>query len=66
MGASWLIFQGIFDFPAVDITVALFAFLFLVALGVDYSIFLVTRAWEETAIAGPRQGMIRAGGDRRR
>lgn len=60
MGASWLIFQGIFDFPAVDNTVALFAFLFLVALGVDYSIFLVTRAWEETAIAGPRQGMIRA------
>ncbi|HTW16690.1 MAG TPA: MMPL family transporter [Nocardioides sp.] len=60
MGASWLIFQGIFDFPAVDNTVALFAFLFLVALGVDYSIFLVTRAWEETGIAGPRQGMIRA------
>ncbi|CAM3202250.1 MMPL family transporter [Nocardioides dubius] len=60
MGASWLLFRSVFDFPAVDNTVALFAFLFLVALGVDYSIFLLTRAWEETEQAGVRKGMIRA------
>jgi RND superfamily putative drug exporter len=37
-----------FGFPALDNTAPLFAFLFLVALGVDYTIFLVTRAREET------------------
>ncbi|KAA1422994.1 MMPL family transporter [Mumia zhuanghuii] len=60
LGASWLVFSTVFDFPAIDNTVALFAFLFLVALGVDYSIFLVTRAWEETTSVGSRQGMLRA------
>ncbi|GMA30812.1 MMPL family transporter [Litorihabitans aurantiacus] len=38
----------------------LLAFLFLVALGVDYNIFLVTRAREESLAHGPRQGMLRA------
>ena len=38
----------VFGFPALDNTAPLFAFLFLVALGVDYTIFLVTRAREET------------------
>ena len=50
----------VFGFPALDNTVPLFAFLFLVALGVDYTIFLVTRAREETPAHGTRQGIIRA------
>ena len=50
----------VFGFPALDNTAPLFAFLFLVALGVDYTIFLVTRAREETIAHGNRQGIIRA------
>ena len=46
--------------PALDYTTPLFAFLFLVALGVDYTIFLVTRAREETPAHGTRGGVIRA------
>lgn len=50
----------LFGFPALDDTTPLFAFLFLVALGVDYTIFLVTRAREETPEHGTRQGIVRA------
>lgn len=54
----------IFGFPALDNSTVLFAFLFLAALGVDYTIFLVTRAREETAHSSAsqraRDGMIRA------
>jgi RND superfamily putative drug exporter len=50
----------LFGFPALDNTAPLFAFLFLVALGVDYTIFLVTRAREETPEHGTRDGMVRA------
>jgi RND superfamily putative drug exporter len=46
--------------PALDYTTPLYAFLFLVALGVDYTIFLVTRAREETPAHGTRDGMVRA------
>lgn len=46
--------------PALDYTTPLFAFLFLVALGVDYTIFLVTRAREETPAHGTRDGIVRA------
>lgn len=46
--------------PALDYTTPLFAFLFLVALGVDYTIFLVTRAREETPAHGTRAGIVRA------
>ncbi len=60
LGASWLLFQSVFGFPAVDTNVVLFSFLFLVALGVDYNIFLVTRAREEALQYGTRSGMIRA------
>jgi putative drug exporter of the RND superfamily len=49
-----------FGFPALDNSTPLFAFLFLVALGVDYSIFLVTRAAEEARIHGTRTGIVRA------
>ena len=50
----------VFGFPALDDTAPLFAFLFLVALGVDYTIFLVTRAREETPAHGTRDGIVRA------
>jgi RND superfamily putative drug exporter len=60
LGLSWFVFEGIFGFPAVDTSVVLFSFLFLVALGVDYNIFLVTRAREEAVEHGTRDGMIRA------
>lgn len=60
VGASWLVFQNIFGFPALDLTVFILAFLFLVALGVDYSIFLVTRAQEEAKTLGTREGMRKA------
>jgi len=60
LGASWLLFETVFNFPGIDTNVILFSFLFLVALGVDYNIFLVTRAREEAAEHGTRGGMIRA------
>ena len=60
MGASWWLFTGLLGFDAMDGGVPLLAFLFLVALGVDYNIFLVTRAREEAELTGPRAGMLRA------
>ncbi len=60
MGVSWWIFTGVFGFTAMADTVPLFAFLFLVALGVDYNIFLVSRAREEGGTHGSREGMLRA------
>ncbi|PPF37539.1 MMPL family transporter [Pseudoclavibacter sp. AY1H1] len=60
VGASWLLFENVFGFPALDTSVLLFSFLFLVALGVDYNIFLVTRAREEAVKHGTKDGMIRS------
>jgi putative drug exporter of the RND superfamily len=60
LGAGWLVFVNILGFPALDLSVFLYSFLFLVALGVDYNIFLVTRAKEEAEKLGTRQGMIKA------
>ncbi|PRY69951.1 RND superfamily putative drug exporter [Glaciihabitans tibetensis] len=60
LGLSWVLFRTVFDFPAMDTNVVLLSFLFLVALGVDYNIFLVTRANEEAKLVGTRAGMIRA------
>ncbi len=60
LGVSALMFNHVFDFPGADPAVPLFAFVFLVALGVDYSIFLMTRAREEVALHGPRDGVLRA------
>jgi len=60
LGAGWLVFVYIFKFPALDLSVYLYSFLFLVALGVDYNIFLVTRAQEESRKVGLRDGMIKA------
>ncbi len=60
MGIAWLIFRHILDYPALDTGTAFYAFLFLVALGVDYNIFLTARAREETERAGPIAGMLAA------
>lgn len=60
LGAAWLLFTGVLGFGSLDVGVPLLAFLFLVALGVDYNIFLVTRAGEEARAHGSRQGMLRA------
>lgn len=61
LGASWWIFTGPLGFTGVDDGMPLLAFLFLVALGVDYNIFLVTRTWEEV-VGGhtPRVAVRRA------
>ena len=59
-GGSWLVFDHVLGFPALDGSVILLAFLFLVALGVDYNIFLSTRALEEARTAGTRKGMATA------
>ncbi len=56
LGSSWLLFTHVFDFPAVDTQLMLIGFLFLVALGVDYNIFLVSRVREEVARGGPGSG----------
>jgi len=60
LGASNAIFQNLLGFPAFNTNVVLFAFLFLVALGVDYNIFLTTRAREEAHRDGTKEGMVRA------
>jgi putative drug exporter of the RND superfamily len=60
IGASWLLFENVFGLPALDLSVFLYSFLFLVALGVDYNIFLVTRAKEEAEKLGLKEGMIKA------
>lgn len=59
LGVSALVFNGIFDFPGADPVVPLFGFVFLVALGVDYNIFLMTRVREETKQHGAREGILR-------
>jgi len=60
LGLSALVFNVIFDFPGVDLATILLAFVFLVALGVDYSIFLMSRAREESLARGNREGVTRA------
>jgi RND superfamily putative drug exporter len=63
LGASTWIFQNVLGFAAFDTSVVLFGFLFLVALGVDYNIFLVTRAREERLGGlGTKRAMITAVG----
>ena len=49
IGAAWLLFENVFGMSGLDFSVFLYSFLFLVALGVDYNIFLVSRAREEAA-----------------
>lgn len=59
MGVSALVFNHVFGFPGSDPVVPLFGFVFLVALGIDYNIFLMTRVREETQRLGTVEGTIR-------
>jgi RND superfamily putative drug exporter len=59
LGASVLIFDHLFGFPGEDPSLPLFGFIFLVALGVDYNIFLMARVREESERHGTREGMVR-------
>ncbi|PRB05780.1 efflux RND transporter permease subunit [Microbacterium sp. MYb64] len=59
MGVSALVFNGILRFPGADPAVPLYGFVFLVALGIDYNIFLMTRVREESRIHGTREGVRR-------
>jgi RND superfamily putative drug exporter len=60
LGVGYFAFEVLFDFPGSDPSLPLFAFVFLVALGIDYNIFLIARAREETIKHGSRQGILRA------
>lgn len=60
LGLGWWISSGIFGFDTYADTTPLYAFVFLVALGIDYSIFLITRTREESRIHGTRKGVLRA------
>jgi RND superfamily putative drug exporter len=59
MGVSALVFNNLFDFPGADPAIPLFGFIFLVALGIDYNIFLMTRVREEALESGTRKGTLR-------
>ncbi len=58
LGLSALLFHYAFGFAGADASLPLFVFVFLVALGIDYNIFLMTRVREETAERGTRQGSL--------
>ena len=59
LGVSALVFNHVFGFPGADPAVPLYGFVFLVALGVDYNIFLMSRVREETLVHGTRPGILR-------
>jgi RND superfamily putative drug exporter len=59
LGVGALVFDVLFGFPGSDPSLPLFAFIFLVALGVDYNIFLMARVREETFRHGTHEGMLR-------
>ncbi|MGY1915051.1 MMPL family transporter [Blastococcus sp. SYSU DS0973] len=60
VGVSALVFDHLFQFPGSDPQVLLIGFVFLVALGIDYNIFLMTRAREESIRHGARKGVLRS------
>lgn len=66
LGLSALVFNHILDFPGADPSVTLIGFVFLVALGIDYTIFLMTRVREETVKSdtylGIKRGLATTGG----
>ncbi|MFB8170590.1 MMPL family transporter [Kitasatospora purpeofusca] len=59
LGVSAVVFPHVFGFSAVDPSVPLYGYVFLVALGVDYNIFLMTRVREESLRVGTREGVLR-------
>ncbi|MFB7999919.1 MMPL family transporter [Streptomyces sp. NPDC056002] len=60
LGISSLVFRHVFGFSGTDASVPLYGFVFLVALGVDYNIFLMSRAREESLEHGVREGILKA------
>jgi RND superfamily putative drug exporter len=58
MGVATVVFQDLLGFPGVDSTFPLHAFVFLVALGIDYNIFLMSRVREEATRRGTRPGVL--------
>ena len=59
LGVCQLVFENVFDFKGADASFPLFTFIFLVALGIDYNIFLMTRVREESLKLGTRKGVIK-------
>ncbi|MFN3339750.1 MAG: MMPL family transporter [Dietzia sp.] len=60
LGLGTFVTTQILGFPGLDVSVPLYSFLFLVALGVDYSVFLIIRTREEAATHSTREAMVRA------
>ena len=60
LGIAAFLFNNVWHFPGADPSVIIFGFVFLVALGIDYNIFLMTRVREETIRLGVRQGTLKA------
>jgi len=60
MGISLLFFAEVLGQTSIDPAIPTFAFIFLVALGVDYNIFLMSRVREEALVHGTREGLLRA------
>ena len=58
LGVSALVFNHVFGFGGADTSFPLFVFVFLIALGIDYNIFLMTRVREEAGKHGPRHGAL--------
>jgi len=58
LGASSLLFTHVLGFAGADASFPLYVFVFLVALGIDYNIFLMTRVREESALGGTRRGAL--------
>ncbi|MFF4568514.1 MMPL family transporter [Streptomyces sp. NPDC001410] len=58
LGVSSLMFDHVFHFAGADASFPLLTFVFLVALGIDYNIFLVTRVREEALLHGTRRGAL--------
>lgn len=58
LGIAALVFNNLFGFPGADPSVPLFSFVFLVALGIDYNIFLTSRIREESLRLGTRPGVL--------
>ncbi|MGO2026763.1 MAG: MMPL family transporter, partial [Brevibacterium aurantiacum] len=58
LGVSALVFNHLIGFPGADPSVPLYAFVFLVALGIDYNIFLMSRVREESLRVGTRKGVL--------
>lgn len=59
LGLGVFLFESVLGFPGIDPALPLYAFVFLVALGIDYNIFLMARVREEARVNGTPRGMIR-------